>query len=389
MRLFYHCDMSYPQWPAPDQYDTAIVTLPNRYFDPAVGHDLYKRYIDEFVFADQVGLDLMVNEHHQTPTCLSASAPMLLGILARVTSNARLLVLGNPIARRLQPIRVAEEMAMIDVISGGRLECGFVRSVPYEVAATNSNPVRDAERMWEAHDLILKAWTSHDGPFSFEGKYYSHRLVNIWPRPVQQPTPPIWMTGSSPQSCAQVGERGYVLATFGSGYDRTPAIFDSYRKGWESANHSRPFDLDRLAYTSLTYVGATDAEAREAAEHLLWFYNRPAKAPLHFANPPGYASPAANVSVLRTGKALSGPMSRTSPLTVDEAISKGLLFCGTPDTVVGQIKRFHDAVGGFGNLVCQAHGGALGHEETITGIRLLARDVYPQLKELSPVSAAA
>ena len=126
----------------------------------------------------------MVNEHHQTATNLNPSAAVVMGALARETRKARLLILGNPIANRREPVRVAEEMAMVDVYSRGRLECGFVRGVPYEMSAGNHRPTRMMERFWEAHDLIVKAWTSHDGPFNWEGKYFHHRQVNIWPRPV-------------------------------------------------------------------------------------------------------------------------------------------------------------------------------------------------------------
>src|SRR5262249_47986319 len=100
------------------------------------------------------------------------------GAGARLTKTARLLILGNPVASGRQPVGVAEEMAMVDVLSKGRLECGFVRGVPYEVLPANSNPVRMNERQWEAMDLIIKAWTSHDGPVSHEGRFFHHRNIN-------------------------------------------------------------------------------------------------------------------------------------------------------------------------------------------------------------------
>ena len=159
----------------------------------------------------------------------------MLGALARLSKKARLLILGNPVANRRQPVRVAEEMAMVDVLSRGRLECGFVRGVPYEVLPANSNPVRMNERQWEAMDLIVRAWTNHDGPFSHEGRFFHHRNVNIWPRPYQQPHPPIWVSTTSPGGAERVGTRGYVQATFLTGFKDTPAIFDAYRKGWRDA----------------------------------------------------------------------------------------------------------------------------------------------------------
>jgi alkanesulfonate monooxygenase SsuD/methylene tetrahydromethanopterin reductase-like flavin-dependent oxidoreductase (luciferase family) len=126
---------------------------------------------------------LMVNEHHSTATCRTVSVPMALAILARETKRARL-SLGTPIANRPDPVRVAEEMAWLDVLSGGRLEMGLVKGAPYEIAPANSNPANLMRRYWEAHDLILKAMSTTDGPFNWEGEFFHYRNVNIWPRPV-------------------------------------------------------------------------------------------------------------------------------------------------------------------------------------------------------------
>ena len=155
--------------PVPD----SIEPCQNHNFDPELGAALYDRYLDEWACADEYGLNVMLNEHHATSTNLNPSAAVALGALARVTKRARLLILGNPIGNRRDPVRVAEEMAMIDCYSHGRLDVGFVRSAPYEFSATNSPPARMVDRLWEAHDLILKAWTTHDGPFNWEGQYFT------------------------------------------------------------------------------------------------------------------------------------------------------------------------------------------------------------------------
>jgi alkanesulfonate monooxygenase SsuD/methylene tetrahydromethanopterin reductase-like flavin-dependent oxidoreductase (luciferase family) len=183
MQVWYFSETAYPQLPPEETYESIRVTLPNRHYDPHVGAALYDRYLAEWQVADEEGLNVMVNEHHQTATCVNPAAPLMLAALSRTTRKGRLLILGNPIANRRDPIRVAEEMAMLDVLSHGRLEVGFVRGVPFEITPANSNPVRMNERQWEALDLILKAWTSHDGPFSHEGAFFHHRNVNIWPRP--------------------------------------------------------------------------------------------------------------------------------------------------------------------------------------------------------------
>src|SRR5499425_3373904 len=169
MKAWHFSENAYPYLPPADEYESIRVSLPNRIYDPKKGAALYDRYIDEWLVAEDEGVEIMLNEHHQTATCVDPAAPLVLAALARMTKKARLLILGNPVANRRQPVRVAEEMAMVDVISKGRLECGFVRGVPYEMSAGNHRPTRMMDRFWEAHDLIVKAWTTHDGPFNWEG----------------------------------------------------------------------------------------------------------------------------------------------------------------------------------------------------------------------------
>ncbi|MDP4593068.1 MAG: LLM class flavin-dependent oxidoreductase, partial [Beijerinckiaceae bacterium] len=183
MRAWYFTEMPYPYLPPMEDISSIRVNLPSKHFDPKIGADLYNRYLDEHIIADEAGLDLMVNEHHQTATCVDVAAPLSLAILARQTKNARLCILGNPIANRGDPIRIAEEMAMVDCISRGRVEAGFVRGVPYEIFAANTIPSQTLDRLWEGVDLVIKAWTTHDGPFNFEGQFTHRRAINVWPRP--------------------------------------------------------------------------------------------------------------------------------------------------------------------------------------------------------------
>ena len=387
MRIWHFSETAYPHLPPEDDYESVRVSMPNRYYDPEIGYELYQNRIDEWCHADELGIDIMINEHHQTPTCVDPSAPIMTGVLARVTKNARLLILGNPIANRRQPVRVAEEMAMIDVMSKGRLECGFVRSVPYEIAPANSNPVRTTERMWEAHDLILKAWTTHDGPFTFEGEFFHHRMVNIWPRPYQQPHPPIWVTALSTGNATDIARKGYKLGTFLGGYEKTPPVFNAYRKAYREAGHGDEVPLENLGYSGLIFVGETEEEGRAGGQQLLWYLSHN-KLPMHFKNPPGYASIDANVMAL---KGLQIGVRREGWVPdLDEEMAKGIVFCGTPDQVYDQLKKFYDHVGGFGNLLSMGQAGHLSHEDTKKSLKLLAKEVYPRLKELGkPTSIAA
>jgi hypothetical protein len=229
MRCWYFSEMAYhPAWEAGLARGTLRVVLPSSNFDPPTAHRLLNRYLDEFALCDEVGLDIMVNEHHSTATCMTVSVPMALAIIARETKRARLLSLGTPIANRPDPVRVAEEMAWLDVLSGGRLEMGLVKGAPYEIQPANSNPATLMRRYWEAHDLILKAMSTHDGPFNWEGEFFHYRSVNIWPKPVQKPTPPVWMTGMSVGTGTLAAERGHVVGTLLSGGTAKP-MYDAYR----------------------------------------------------------------------------------------------------------------------------------------------------------------
>ena len=163
MELYHFTEFPWPHLPPDESFTSMRLSLPSRHYDPKIGADLYNMYLDQYLLADELGLHCMINEHHQTATCLNAAGPIPLAILARQTRNARLCILGNPAANLADPIRCAEEMAMIDNISYGRLDCGFVRGVPYELFASNANPTETQERLWETIDLCIRAWTSHDG----------------------------------------------------------------------------------------------------------------------------------------------------------------------------------------------------------------------------------
>src|ERR1700758_2854223 len=229
MKVYQFTEQPYPEaWK--DHQGSLRVNLPNGKCDPRVAADLFHRYYDEWVLADELGLDVMLNEHHQTATCMSSTCIVGLSILARITKRARLLVLGYPLGHRPDPLRCAEELATVDVISRGRLDMGFVKGVPYEFGPSNQNPVRVMDRFWDAHDFIIKAMTSHDGPFNWESEFFHYRQVNVWPRPWQEPHPPVWMPVGSTGSAMEAAEGGITIGGVKTGLGATPPIFEAYRK---------------------------------------------------------------------------------------------------------------------------------------------------------------
>ena len=139
-----------------------------------------------------------------------------------------------------------------------------------EMVSGDANPMRIREREWEAIDLIEKALTTHDGPFSWEGKFFTHPHVNIWPRPYQQPRPEFWAATSDLPTCAELGRRGMVNTLLFGGYDRTRQAFDAYKQARAEAGLPAPGE-DRFSYMAFCYVGDTDEEALRIGQKIAWF----------------------------------------------------------------------------------------------------------------------
>ena len=388
MKVWHFSEMAYPQaWDEGYNRGTFRVTVPSSHYDPKIGADVYHRHYDEFQLCDELGINIMLNEHHSTLTCTNSAVTVSGSILARITKNVRLLLLGSPIANRPDPIRVAEEMAMIDVISRGRLEMGLVKGAPYEIAPANMNPVRLMDRFWEAHDLILKAMSTHDGPFNWESENYHYRQVNIWPRPWQQPHPPVWITALSPNSGRAIAERGHVAAALLSG-GIASGMFNAYREraaeqGWAAPN-------DRFAYCVLVGVGETEEEGRRRADQIAGYVRTSPIVSEPYKNPPGYNVVPANVAMLKAGptqsvarvQTVDGRVIDPTKATVQEFMDARTVFAGTPDQVFEQIKTFNEEVGGFGHLIIMGQGGTLSYDETCANLKLFAEEVMPRLGEL-------
>ncbi|CAB4924980.1 unannotated protein [freshwater metagenome] len=383
-------EMPYPYLPPADLMPSNRISVPNSFYDPDAGYELYQKYYDIYQAADELGLDCMVNEHHTTATCVNAVTPLSMAILARITKRARILTLGNPLAHRPDPVRVAEEMATVDIISRGRADVGFVRGVPQESIAVNSSAVDMKERFWEAVDLIMKAFTTHDGPFNWEGKYYHHRNVNLWPRPYQQPHPPIWSPTVSAASAPGLAERDMTIATLGVGKEGCREIFALYRK--RAAELGRPDPpLSKFAYSMQVFVGDTDEEAYAEAEKVKLWFKEAGRAPFQYIDVPGYLPPEVRARLIpykASGNLPSPPLGPGAPTLrdvvntpVSELTGGGFMMAGDPDTVFEQLRDFFDHVGGFGNLLPMMQYSTMSYDLTYKSMERLARDVLPRFME--------
>jgi alkanesulfonate monooxygenase SsuD/methylene tetrahydromethanopterin reductase-like flavin-dependent oxidoreductase (luciferase family) len=403
MDAWWQCEIPYPFVPKHvlEAADSVRASLPNKYCDPQIAADLFEEVIDEFLLCDDLGMNVLAIEHHAGINSLIGANPMLVGILARQTRKVRILSLGTLVSLRQDPVRVAEEYATADVISRGRLEIGFVKSGGTEMASANANPMRNEERYWEAIDLIKKALTHQEGPFSWEGKHFAHRHVNIWPRPWQQPHPRMWSATGDPETAAEVGRRGMVHVLVLRGPEGTKRAYAAHRKARAEAGLPKA-TTDNFAYAAFVYAGDTEEEGIEVGSKLLWFLNTSLKsAPQHSQFLPGSAPPEAAPAIYRSGpksgtaapnlrNAEKGVASagqnarRLMSLDAEQAKDMGILFVGNPDSVYRQIMEFYDKVGGFGHLSLIGRSGYMTHAESVKGINLFAKEVLPRLREIKP-----
>ena len=391
MQSWYFSEQSYaPAW---DEPVSPKVTAPSNLVDPEVAHRLLNEYIAECKLADELGMNIMANEHHAAYTCMNVSCLMTLGIVASHTRRARLLALGVPVTNRMDPYRIAEEAAFVDTLSRGRLELGLIKGSTFELYMSNSNPVTAHARYWEAHDLIVAALAKKDGPISYEGEHYNYRYMNVIPPCYQQPVPPIWMTTLSTRTAREAAQRGYVIAITAVAR-AARACFPAYREEYQKV-HGRPAPLDRLCYLGQVVVARDEATALERARKLLRFNETSDRIDARFITPPGVIPPSDSARLLKAGattthrnKTLPDGTPMSNPPTPREQIINNVLFAGTPDQVYQQIKGFYDTVGGFGNLLVQM-GGPMTHEEIRDSLTLYGTEVMPRLQALTAAHQAA
>ena len=364
-----------------ERYRSVWVDVPAALYDPVRGHALYHEYLDELEHADSVGFDgICVNEHHQNAYGLMPSPNLMAATLTRRTTRAKIVVMGNSVALYNPPIRVAEEFAMLDVISGGRLVAGFPVGTPMDTTFCYGEvPATLREKYREGVDLILKAWTAEE-PFAFNGKYTQLRYVNIWPRPIQAPAPPIWIPGGGSvetwEWCVHHDFLYAYLSYFG--YLAGKRVMDGY---WETVDRlgadANPY---RAGFAQVVAVADTDAQAEEQfAPHALYFYNRCLHLYRGFASPPGYTS----IETVRRGlesQVVAASRAQFQHLTWADMIEKGYVVAGSPATVVDRLNDLADTMT-VGHLMVLMQFGDMGPELTRANTELFATEVMPKLRD--------
>ena len=335
-------------------------------FDPEKGHQLYLEYLDEFEQADQLGFDLLTfNEHHSKEYNLDAGPNLIAAYLVARTKRAKILPTGAILPIH-NPLRIAEEYAMLDVISGGRIIAGFERGGITNYLAY-SVPLEEKAKFEEAWELIVKAWTTHE-PFSWNGKFYHFDPVSIWPRPLTKPHPPIHTAGPS-AAFAAVKDASYGLWVQPT--SEISGVFDTYREAYLKA-HGREPERERVSLIRSVYVSDnTDRANEESSEHILYTWKtlwRPSM-----------------MAVKKEEDRIGRKLFWASRLFLSEMDYQGLVdvgvhIAGSPEHVLDQILKQQKEVG-FGTFIGEFRFGNLSHRMAKRSIELFAEKVMPQLKE--------
>lgn len=378
MKIYNFDLLAYPHVP-PEAPRTPV---PSSYFDPVKGAHNYGEHLDEMTYCEELGFDgIVFNEHHYSAYGTMPSPNLIAAALSQRTRRIKIGVLGNILPLRYHPVRVAEEYAMIDCLSGGRLIAGFVRGIPPEYIWYGVNPEESRGRFEEAYQLIMTAWT--EPLWSHEGKFFQLKDCAIWPRPLQQPHPPIWIAARSAESIEWCVKRHLPTAQVYQTTDQIEDTFGYYRKkardeGWEAT----PDDFILCRHI---YIDETDQKARETAWPALRYFFTVFNRGFNEAINKGAADQQRLMAALTTERSFNyfreGNRQRVdfSKLDWNGLIGTGYVIAGNPDTVAGQLSNQMKQLGA-GHFMGMFHIGNLAHDKVVSSLNLFHKEVMPRLR---------
>jgi alkanesulfonate monooxygenase SsuD/methylene tetrahydromethanopterin reductase-like flavin-dependent oxidoreductase (luciferase family) len=378
MKFSYLCTNSYAD---PSVMGKGRFPFPPGLYDPDVGAKSLDGALTNARLADELGFDwVSVSEHHYAPGIMSPNASVWAGALTQVVRRAKIALLG-PIVSINNPVRLAEEIAQLDMISGGRIVVFMLRGTPNEFNTYYVNPSETRERAQEAIKLIERALTEPQ-PFGWEGRYFRYPTVSVWPRPTQSPHPPIYSSGNSPESCVFAAQNHHGLAmSFLPPHLVAEAVAlyrsECARAGWEPAP-------DQILYRSIIAIGE-DEEDVKSQQQMRAARNRPR--PEYNSAPQGLGplswieNAGGSVDDAVNGRGASDDQSdRAGP-----GFGLGTMqFAGTPDMLVEQIEAFHETTG-----VGVLDFGFIGRPDvTANRLRLFGEAVLPRVHPIGAAAAA-
>lgn len=346
-------------------------------FDRDLGPEVYGGYVSLYRRADELGFDgLCFTEHHYTKIGCVPSPNLMAAAVASQTSHANIVLTGNCLPIHGHPVRLAEELALIDNLSNGRLISGFIRGGAREYFAYGIEIQQGREMFEEAWDLIVRAWTE-DEPFAWHSKHYDYEVVSIVPRPVQRPHPPIVMAGNTAESIEWAAHHRVSLLLGFLPRAQIEEAFTYYQTYAEDECGWTPGPEHRVTTMSV-YVAETDAKAKENAEPWVWDqYNE-------LSNLYSTANLKALNEARRTDRSFAymtaPPAERGEPgsVTYDQVLRQR--FCvGSPETVTQRILELKEQTG-IGTLMPGMCFGGMRASDAAGSLELFAREVLPAIR---------
>jgi alkanesulfonate monooxygenase SsuD/methylene tetrahydromethanopterin reductase-like flavin-dependent oxidoreductase (luciferase family) len=338
-------------WPAPPAY-----------CDRAIASKSLRQTIALCRRAEELGFDwISVSEHHYAPYMMTPNPLVLAGALSQVIQRARIALLG-PLIPLNNPIRLAEEIAMLDSMTDGRVVVLFLRGTPNEFFTYDTNVARTHGMTQEGIDLILKAWTESE-PFSWEGEHYKFSTVSVWPRLRQEALPPMFASGSSAESVTFAAKRRLGIAFSFAEPEAIRKWIDSYREhcrkeGWEPT-------AEHVLYRGLAHAAESDAQAEsELAAH----YG------VRAAEAEAFRAKAGEARIARpTASGLTPARGQPPPLT---PLIVRPYFLGSPSTILQRMQTLHEC--GVGVVDMDFVIGSF--DQQWAAMELCARKVLPETR---------
>jgi len=359
--------------------------LSGDHYDREVAAQTYEQHLQCWEEMDKLGFDgVGLNEHHTTPHGLMNSPNMMAAVAAQRTKKLKFLMLGNLVPLH-NPLRIAEELAMADTLSRGRILSGFARGVPREYNVYSVPMAESRARFEEAVEIILKAWTQPK--FDHQGKFWSYKDIAIWPRPYQQPHPPVWVpfTGSK-ETIEWAGKHNFSAVIPDHHRGLTQDIVGYFAKQLKANGHT--ISPEQICYFTDAYVAKDRAEAIKEYSpfylyfvHTLWHHGSLEKASQPKGT--GYLSSSSYDYIKPENRVGAGVdregMMKTTPADIERKIDSGELSWGSPKDVADNLIEGAERMGA-NSLLLNMNVGAMSHEVFIEQIRRFGKDVLPRLQ---------
>jgi alkanesulfonate monooxygenase SsuD/methylene tetrahydromethanopterin reductase-like flavin-dependent oxidoreductase (luciferase family) len=336
--------------------------VPSGAYDPEIGARAYQGMVERVRFVEELGFDwISVSEHHYSPRILTPSPVVSAAFLAAQTSKIKISLLG-PIVPTANPIRIAEEFAMLDTMAPGRFVFGMLRGTTNEYLSYDLNPIEARERTDEGMELILKAWTEPE-PFGWQGRYFQYRTVSLWPR-LQEPKPPIYALGTSAEA-GEFAARHHIGIGLSYGtFELMGKATQYYRErcahyGWEPRPGS-------VIYRANMILAETDDKAEEMLA------KRGKQAPFPIGGRLRDALLAADVTRNVAGEKRPANVGGVLPIS----------FCGGPDRVIEQLRRCREEIGAGVVDLSLADPGTGDVDAMMRSLELFGTKVLPRIRDI-------